>query len=134
RLDHPRQRELEIVSRWHARIMAHQCRRPEAPMYLVLGVWAPPPRLTAQLGLVRAGLFSVENQLGPQKFCRGSANMRQHFLMYCGGAGSLPLGAPSLRGSDESYAGGSRANYAATPPGSAGRRYRPTMRAFSANG
>ena len=62
-----------------------------------------------------------------------ATNMRQHFRICCGRAGRLPLSAPSLRGSDESYAGGSRANCGATPPGSAGRRYRPTMRAFRAN-
>ena len=32
-----------------------------------LGVWARPPRLTAPLGLVRAGLFSLNG--GPFLFC-----------------------------------------------------------------
>jgi hypothetical protein len=80
------------------------------------------------------GCFLLKINSARENSARVSANMRQHFRICCGHAGRLPLSAPSLRGSDESYAGGSRANCAATPPGSAGRRYRPTMRAFRANG
>jgi hypothetical protein len=54
RLDDSRQRELEIVSRCHARIMDEPARSPKA---FYLGVWAPPPRLAGPARLVRAGPF-----------------------------------------------------------------------------
>ena len=48
---------LEIVRSCHARIVANWVGDPKHQRTFFLGVWAPPPRLTVPLGLVRAGLF-----------------------------------------------------------------------------
>jgi hypothetical protein len=76
-----------------------------------LGVWAPPPRLTARSAWSARGLFLLKINSARENSARVSANKRQHFLMYYAGVPD---------GSDESYAGSSRASYVATPPGSAG--------------
>ena len=54
--DHAGQCQLEIRRMCHARIVAAASTTRSTDV-LSLGVWAPPPRFTAPLGLVRAGLF-----------------------------------------------------------------------------
>src|SRR6516164_5217225 len=57
RLNRARERELEIRCVRHVCIVAHRADDPKHQRTFFLGVLAPPPRLTAPLGLVRAELF-----------------------------------------------------------------------------
>jgi hypothetical protein len=57
RLNRAREPELEIRCVRRACIVAHRADDPKHQRTSFLGILAPPPRLTAPLGLVRAGLF-----------------------------------------------------------------------------